>query len=121
MNEQKIKHKLREFAKERNWEQFHTLKNLAISINLESSELLEIFQWEKEDSTFKNNKAVKARINEEVADILLYLIRFADLSKIDLEKVCLEKIELNKKKYPVNLSKGKSTKYNRLKKDYNGE
>ena len=121
MNEQKIKHKLREFAKERNWEQFHTLKNLAISINLESSELLEIFQWEKEDFTSKNNKSVKARIEEEIADILLYLIRFADLSKIDLEKVCLEKIELNKKKYPINLSKGKSTKYSRLKKEYNSE
>ena len=100
MNEQKIKHKLREFAKERDWEQFHTLKNLAISINLESSELLEIFQWEKEDSTFKNNKVIKARIKEEVADILLYLIRFADLSTIDLEQVCLEKIELNKTVFP---------------------
>ncbi len=116
MNEEKIKLKLRRFARERDWEKFHSLKNLAISINLESSELLEIFQWEQENSSFHNQKVVKDRIKEEVADILLYLIRFADLSNIDLEKVCLEKIKTNKKRYPVNLSKGKSTKYSRLKK-----
>ena len=116
MNEEKIKLKLRRFARERDWEKFHSLKNLAISINLESSELLEIFQWEQENSSFYNQKVVKDRIKEEVADILLYLIRFADLSNIDLEKVCLEKIKTNKKRYPVNLSKGKSTKYSRLKK-----
>ena len=116
MNELKIQKELREFAKKRDWEKFHTLKNIAISINLESSELLEIFQWENENSNFWFEKKIKRLIEEEVADVMLYLLRFVDIAKIDLEKVCIEKIKKNKRKYPISLSKGISTKYNKLKK-----
>ena len=116
MDHLKLKKKLRTFAKKRNWEKFHSLKNLAISINLEASELLEIFQWENEDSKFYEDKKDLKKIKEETADIMLYLLRFSDISGIDLEKECLKKIELNKRRYPVNLSKGKSTKYYDLKK-----
>ena len=116
MDEFKIQKKLRKFADDRDWSKFHCLKNLAISINIESSELLEIFQWEKEESNFwKEKKNIKS-INEELADVMLYLLRFADIANINLEKACIEKIKKNKKKYPVNLSKGVSTKYNQLKK-----
>ena len=115
MNELKIQKELRKFAKKRDWEKFHNLKNIAISINLESSELLEIFQWENENSSFWFKKKIKSLIEEEVADVMLYLLRFVDIAKIDLEKVCIEKIKKNKRKYPISLSKGISTKYNKLK------
>ena len=114
MNEQKIQKELREFAKKRNWDKFHKLKNIAISINLESSELLEVFQWENENSNFWLKKKTKNLIEEEIADVMLYLLRFVDIAKIDLEKACIEKIKKNKKKYPISLSKGISTKYNKL-------
>ena len=115
MDEKKIQSLLRNFAKERDWDKFHTLKNLAISISIEASELLEVFQWENQDLKIKKDDQVLARISEEVADILLYLLRFSDLANLDLEKICLEKISLNKKKYPIKLSKGLSVKYTKLK------
>ena len=118
MNEKRLQKILSEFAHKRNWEQFHNLKNLAISINIESSELLEIFQWKNEDEIKLDlkKKLIIEKISDEVADIMLYLLRFSDLAKIDIEKCCLEKIKKNEKKYPVSLCKGKSTKYNLLKK-----
>ena len=117
MNQKKLQKLLREFAKKRDWDQFHNLKNLAISINLESSELLEIFQWDKsEDIDYKlKEKKIKEKISDEVADIMLYLLRFSDIAKIDIEKSCLDKIKKNKKKYPIKLSKGNSKKYTSLK------
>ena len=82
MNQKKLQKLLREFAKKRDWDQFHNLKNLAISINLESSELLEIFQWDKsEDIDYKlKEKKIKEKISDEVADIMLYLLRFSDIA-----------------------------------------
>ena len=114
MNAKKIQRILRKFARDREWEKFHSLRNLSISISIEASELLEIFQWQEKSSLKK--KELKKRISEEIADILLYLLRFSDIAKLDLEKICLEKIDINKKKYPVELSKGNATKYNYLKK-----
>ena len=114
MDEKKIQRKLRKFSKDRNWDKFHNLKNLAISINLESSELLEIFQWESEKSKFWSDEKILKMLNEEVADIMLYLLRFADLANINIEKASHNKIKLNEKKYPIKLSKGKSLKYNKL-------
>ena len=114
MDQKKIQKLLREFAIKRDWEQFHNLKNLAISISLESSELLEIFQWDKDediDLKLKKKKELKKKISDEVADIMLYLLRFSDIAKIDIEKSCLNKIKKNKKKYPIKLSKGNSKKY----------
>ena len=117
MDIKKIQNKLKDFAKKRDWEKFHNLKNLAISINIESSELLEIFQWaDKEEIEEKiYNKDLKRRISDEVADVMLYLIRFSEIAKLDLEEICLKKIQKNSRKYPVKLSKGKSTKYSFLK------
>jgi len=114
MNAKKIQRILRKFAKDREWDKFHSLRNLSVSISIEASELLEIFQWE--ENSFLKKKELKKRISEEIADILLYLLRFSDIAKLDLEKVCLEKIDINKKKYPVELSKGNAKKYNHLKK-----
>ena len=116
MDELKIQKKLRQFAKERDWEKFHKLKNLAISISLESSELLEIFQWQNENTTFWKDKKIIQMIEEEIADVMLYLLRFADIAKIDIQKICEQKIRKNKKKDPIKFSKGISTKYNKLNK-----
>ena len=108
-----IQNKLSDFAKKRDWEKFHNLKNLAISINIESSELLEIFQWENDLEIKKKIKKTKfkERVSDEVADVLLYLLRFSEIAKLDLEKICVKKIKKNAKKYPIKLSKGKSDKY----------
>lgn len=107
--------KIRKFVKERDWEQFHSPKNIAISISLESAELLEIFQWSRglSWSEFKNDR-LKSRAEEELSDVLIYLIRFADLAGIDLEKSAIEKIEKNKKKYPIEKFKGSDKKYDDL-------
>ena len=123
MDEKKIQKKLLDFAKKRDWEKYHNLKNLAISISIESSELLEIFQWieDKNINEHLRDKTFRKRISEEVADVLLYLLRFSQIANLNLEKLCLDKIKINEKKYPINLSKGKSTKYtdlNVLKKKY---
>jgi NTP pyrophosphatase (non-canonical NTP hydrolase) len=119
MDEKKIQQILRKFAKDRDWEKFHNLRNLASSISIEAAELLEHFQWDTDKNISLNirEKEFKKKISEEVADIMLYLLRFSDIAKIDLEKSCLNKIEKNNEKYPIKLSKGKSTKYKFLKKN----
>ncbi len=115
MNIDYLLNQIRCFSKERDWEQFHSPKNIAISISVESSELLEIFQWTRGNSwgDFSNSK-LRKKTEEELADIFIYLLRFADLSKIDLEKATLKKIEKNKVKYPVSKFKGSDMKYNEL-------
>ena len=102
------------FAKEREWDRFHTPKNLATAISVESAELLEHFQWsrgsigwhELSDENFKN------KVQEELADILLYVIRFADLANINLQSCAEDKIRRNGEKYPVERFKGTDKKYN---------
>ena len=87
MNVKKSKKELNDFAKKRDWKKFHNLKNLAISISIESSELLEIFQWHRnEDIDEKIKKTRFKKISEEVADVLLYLLRFSEIAELDLEK-----------------------------------
>jgi dCTP diphosphatase len=114
LNEKKIAEELQKFATERDWDQFHTPKNLATSISVESAELLELFQWTRGQKDWKEIEEVevKEKIENELADILLYLIRFSDLAKIDLEKVALRKIALNAQKYPIEKSKSSDKKYN---------
>jgi len=110
-----IKKKLQEFAKERNWNQFHSPKNLAMAISGEVGELTEIFQWLSDEQSKLKNLSVRdlERCKEEVADVFLYLIRLADKLDIDLISEANKKIEINKKKYPIDLSKDNAIKYNR--------
>jgi NTP pyrophosphatase (non-canonical NTP hydrolase) len=105
---------LQAFAKERDWDQFHTPKNLATSIAVEAAELLEIFQWSRGQGGWGDlrDPDIKSRVQHEIADILLYLIRFADLAGIDLDEIAKAKIEHNAAKYPVSTSKGSDKKYN---------
>jgi len=108
-----IQDKLSKFASERDWEQFHTPKNLAMALSVEVSELVEIFQWlTPEQSSNLNNKQMVAT-QEEVADIAIYLLRLCDVLGINLTNVVEDKIKLNTEKYPVEVSKGNAKKYNK--------
>ena len=112
MNISEIQDKLENFASERDWEQFHTPKNLSMALSVEASELVEIFQWLKpEESNSPNQKQIQ-EINSEVADIAMYLLRFCSVLGIDIEEAIEKKLEKNALKYPVNLSKGNAQKYN---------
>lgn len=95
-----IKKYLREFATERNWEKYHSPKNLAMALSVEASELLEIFQWmtEKESFNIKDPK-VKEHVGEEMADVILYMIRMADLLDINLSEAISDKQKKNEARF----------------------
>lgn len=95
------------FARERDWEQFHTPANLAKSIAIESGELLECFQWNEDEFDL-------AQVKEELADVLNYCMRLASVLDLDVRQIVLDKIEKNRAKYPVEKAKGRSVKYDRL-------
>ena len=103
-----ITEKLRQFNHERDWEQFHDAKNLALSISIEASELNECFLWKNAD------EADRTKVEEEPADVFLCAIMLADKYDINIKDICLKKIERNAQKYPVEKAKGKATKYNEL-------
>lgn len=112
LNLENLKLKLREFSKERDWEQFHNPKNLATALSVEASELLEIFQWSNDGGLKEINDPKKRQeIEKEIADIFNYLVKLVDVLDIDLEKAALNKIKENAEKYPIKHSKGKSVKY----------
>jgi NTP pyrophosphatase (non-canonical NTP hydrolase) len=106
-----LRDKLRQFAAERDWDQFHSPKNLAMALSVEAAELLEHFQWlpDAESSALAPGKCVK--IGEELADVLLYLIRLADKLDIDLATAAADKLRINAEKYPVQKARGSSKKY----------
>lgn len=103
--------KILKFRDDRNWKQFHNPKDLAISISLEASELLEVFQWSAEDVS-GNGKLDK--IKEELADVINYCVLMADTCGLDIDEIVQDKIELNEKKYPVDKAKDSKKKYNEL-------
>jgi NTP pyrophosphatase (non-canonical NTP hydrolase) len=108
-----IQNQLQNFASERDWEQFHTPKNIAMALSVECSELVEIFQWLNPEESKLPDKMQLELINNEVADIAMYLRRFCDLLDLNLENAIQEKLVKNAEKYPINLSKGNAKKYNR--------
>lgn len=103
--------KIIEFQKQRDWKQFHLPKNLAISLAIEASEILEIFQWTK-GHDLPNDK--KQQLEEEIADVYYYLLLLAHETGIDIQKAFKNKMKINTKKYPVHKAKGNSKKYNEL-------
>jgi NTP pyrophosphatase (non-canonical NTP hydrolase) len=111
---EQLRDRLRDFAAARDWNQFHSPKNLAIALSVEAGELLEHFQWisDRESMTLPDDKLGK--IKDEIADVLLYLIRLADLLNVDLIKTADTKIEVNAQKYPVDKSRGSAKKYTEL-------
>jgi NTP pyrophosphatase (non-canonical NTP hydrolase) len=103
--------KIIKFRDNRDWKQFHTGKDLAISLSLEASELLEIFQWSGTDLQCIDKLD---KIKEELADVLMYSILMADCYNLDIEKIIEEKLAKNSKKYPVDKAKGNAKKYDEL-------
>lgn len=101
--------KLINFRDQRDWKQFHDSKNLALAISIEAAELNEIFLWKKENESFDIEK-----LKEELADIFAFSFLLAAKHNLDVRQMIFEKIEINEQKYPVDLSKGKSTKYKDL-------
>jgi len=99
---------IKEFIKQRDWEQFHDPKNVAISLSLESSEVLELFQWTKDNEINKNKVT---NLKDELADVYYWLLLLADHYDIDIDDALEEKIKKNEKKYPIDKSKGSSAKY----------
>lgn len=100
------------FAQERDWEQFHTPKNLTMALTVEAAELLEIFQWLPDSQRVQEmSEANRKAVEHEVADIMTYLLRFCSVANIDPLAAVEEKLLLNAKKYPVDLVRGKSNKY----------
>jgi NTP pyrophosphatase (non-canonical NTP hydrolase) len=109
--------KLIEFRDERDWRQFHSLKDLTLSLSLEASELLELAQW-KPEAQFEEEaqqNPLKHRLEEECADVLLYLLLICERCDIDLQTVAAEKMAANARKYPVEKSRGSAAKYTELK------
>ena len=105
---------LREFARAREWEQFHSPKNLATALSVEASELLEHFQWLTEEQSRSLDGAKVAQVAEELADVLLYALQLADKLGVDPLATAWDKIQKNQEKYPVERAKGRSTKYTDL-------
>ena len=98
---------LQRFADERDWEQFHSPKNLVMALGVEVAELAEHFQWLTQQQSLELSPAKKEAVGEELADVLIYLVRLADRLDIDLLKEAEKKIALNSKKYPVSQSRGR--------------
>ncbi len=108
---EELKKEITQFRDERNWKQFHTPKDLAISISLEAAELLEIFQWSGTDLVVEKKRD---RIEEELADVMMYCLLMADITGMDMEEILRKKLRKNAAKYPVDKSYGKSDKYTEL-------
>jgi dCTP diphosphatase len=107
INISKMQEYFRNFVKERNWDKFQTPKNLSMALSVEAAELVEIFQWLSQKESFEiiKDKNKQEAIEDEVADIFIYLIRISDVLNIDLEKAFYNKFQKNLKKYPLNESK----------------
>ncbi|GAA3933288.1 nucleotide pyrophosphohydrolase [Luteimonas lutimaris] len=105
---------LRAFAQERDWEQFHSPKNLAAALSVEAAELLEHFQWLSEEQSRNMPAEKRAQAADEVADVLLYALQLADKLGIDPLDAAWKKLGTNGEKYPVERARGRSTKYTEL-------
>ena len=111
MNLAELTQALLQFRDERDWAQFHTLRNLIVSLNLEAAELLELTQWKSEEEMLEISGEA---LRDECADVLLYLLLIADKAGIDLEQAARNKLKKNAAKYPVEKSYGSSRKYTQL-------
>ncbi|MDH5219362.1 MAG: nucleotide pyrophosphohydrolase [Gammaproteobacteria bacterium] len=100
-----------DFARERDWEQFHSPKNIAMALNVEAGELMEHFQWLTAEQSHQLSEDKKREVAHEIADVSLYLFRLAQLLNIDIIAACNEKMDINKQKYPADKVRGSAKKY----------
>ncbi|HUQ28419.1 MAG TPA: nucleotide pyrophosphohydrolase [Usitatibacter sp.] len=111
---EKLREQMREFARVRDWDQFHSPKNLAMALSVEVAELVENFQWLTEEQSRRLDAKSQAAVRTEIADVLLYLIRLADQLGIDPVAAAQRKLVENGRKYPVEKSRGNRKKYTEL-------
>jgi NTP pyrophosphatase (non-canonical NTP hydrolase) len=109
-----LRDQLRQFAAERDWDQFHSPKNLAMALSVEASELLEAFQWLTEAQSAELPPEALAAVRDEAADVLLYLVRICDKLGIDPVEAAGDKMRRNALKYPVDKARGNNKKYTEL-------
>lgn len=108
---------LRDYAQARDWEQFHSPKNLAMALSVEAAELLEIFQWLTEEQSYQPDKEQAVQIEHELADIFLYLLRLSDRLDVDLVAAAQRKIIINEQRYPAEKVRGSAKKYTAYQQD----
>ena len=113
-NLSQLREAIRQFAQARDWEQFHTAKNLVMALSVETAELMEHFQWLTPEQSLQLDAQTRAEVAQEIADVLIYLIRLADVLEIDPLQAAFDKIQINAQKYPVEKSRGHNTKYDKL-------
>jgi NTP pyrophosphatase (non-canonical NTP hydrolase) len=106
-----LQQRLAAFAAARDWEQFHSPKNLAMALSVEAAELVEQFQWLTEEQSRALDADRRERVRLELADVLIYLLRLADKLDVDLLRAAADKIELNERKYPADRVRGDARKY----------
>ena len=106
---EELKTKIKTFINERDWEQYHAPKNLAMALSVEAAEIVEIFQWKKREDPLSDIEVEQLR--QEIGDVLVYLLELADKYNIDIIKAAKDKLILNQKKYPADKVKGKAKKY----------
>jgi NTP pyrophosphatase (non-canonical NTP hydrolase) len=106
-----LRDRLRDFAKERDWDQYHTPKNLSMALIAEAAELIEHFQWVNGEQSHILEDKKRQSVEEEIADILIYLVRISDKLGIDLYKAAERKLVINEKKYPADKVRGSAKKY----------
>lgn len=111
---QNLEDAIGKFVSDRDWDQFHSVKNLAMALSVESSELLEIFQWMKEEDSnlVRNDASTISKVEDELADIFYFLILLSKKTGVDLDTALRKKLIKNAEKYPVERSRGHSKKYN---------
>ena len=109
-----IENKIREFNQERDWSQYHSPRNLAMALNVEAAELMELFLWSSDEGPQPPVDGRLSKVDDEVADVLICLLNFCHQLDIDLLEVTHRKIEKNRTKYPIEKSKGKLEKHNEL-------
>lgn len=108
---ERLRTEIAQFAKDRDWEKFHSPKNLSMALSVEVSELMEHFQWLTEEESRSPSVELKQELSQELADIAIYLIRLADQLGIDLVAAIDEKLNINKEKYPAEKVRGSAAKY----------
>lgn len=106
-----LRRHIREFAHAREWERYHTPKNLAMAMIVEAAELVEQFQWLTPEESGALSPEKHEAVRQEIADVLIYLTRLADLLKIDLLEAASAKLDINARKYPVDKARGNANKY----------
>ena len=109
-----LRDRIREFAFARQWENYHTPKNLSMALIVEAAELVERFQWLSPEESAKLDSERLEQVRQEIADVLIYLTRLADMLEIDLLKAAADKLEINARKYPIEQAKGNAAKYTEL-------